>query len=407
MVIIETKKAMDIFLIVPKLIEQSTWGGDYILHFKNWQEKDPFNSLKIGQSYELFSGTKLRVDINSSKEDSHTGELGYAMEPDKIIYAGERDEIISLRSLIKKNPAGVLGKKAHKRFNSEMKVLIKFTQAKGNSFQLHVREKDHSERWYFKPESWYYFEKGLLTLGTKKNIDWEKYEQCVREIDRKIRELAICVSNKKLEVDEAKKTVERIIKNYDPWQFVNLVKVRKHSLVDLSSGGQHHSWEEDAENFPLGNVVYELCMDVMDPISSIRVFDKGKIKDDGSLREVHIDEYFSHIDRTPHINDPKNSFKKAKTIFYDSKVRVEALLRTEYYNLDRIIVAGECMGEFSKLADSFHHLFAKEGEALIRTEMSKVVLSKGHSCFIPAYAKYYSVRPLGGKKCELLKTFVD
>jgi mannose-6-phosphate isomerase class I len=403
----QKEKTIDIFLVIPKLIEQSTWGGDYILHFKNWHEKEPFNSLKIGQSYELFSGTKLRIDISSSKEETHTGELGYAMEPDKIIYAGDKDQIISLASLIRENPAGVLGKKVAQKFNAEMKVLIKFTQSKGNSFQLHVREEDHSDLWQFKPESWYYFEKGLLTLGAKKDINWEEYEQCVWDIDREMQELTARVSKKELDTDEAKKIAEEIIKKHDPWQFVNLVKVGKHGLVDLSSGGQHHSWEEDEENLPLGNVVYELCLDVMDPVSSIRAFDKGKMKSDGSLRDVHIEKYFSHIDRAPHVNDPKNSLKKAKIIFYDSKVKVEALLRTKYYSLDRIVVVGEYVGEFSKLSDSFHHLFMKEGEALISTKTSKVLLSKGHSCFIPAYAKSYTIKSLGRKKSEILKTFVN
>ena len=55
-----------IYLIIPKLIEQPTWGGDYILNFKNWQNQDVFKGLKIGQSYELYSETKLRSDLDSS-----------------------------------------------------------------------------------------------------------------------------------------------------------------------------------------------------------------------------------------------------------------------------------------------------------------------------------------------------
>jgi mannose-6-phosphate isomerase class I len=401
------EKTVDIFLVIPKLIEQSTWGGDYILDFKNWQKKSPFDSLKIGQSYELFSGTKLRTDIRSSKEDSFTGELGYAMEPDKIIYAGDKKKAISLSTLIKKNPAGVLGKKAFARFGSKMKVLIKFTQAKGNSFQLHVREKDETKRWQFKPESWYYFEKGLITLGAKKNIDWGKYEQCVKGVALEMNELSARVAKKELTTDVAKKMAKTIVEEYNPWQFVNLVRVKKEGLIDLSSGGLHHSWEENEKEYPSGNVVYELCMDVMDPVSSIRSFDKGKMKSDGSLRAVHIQKYFSSIDRTVRANDPKNSLKKAKTIFSDSGMKVEALLRTKYYSLDRLIISREYSGKFSRLTDSFHHLFMKEGEALIRTEKSEILLSRGHSCFIPAYAKSYTIKSLGRKKSEILKTFVN
>jgi mannose-6-phosphate isomerase class I len=403
----QKKGTIDIFLVIPKLIEQSTWGGDYILHFKNWQKTAPFNSLKVGQSYELFSGTKLRGDIASSKDTSFTGELGYAMEPDKIIYTGDENKIISLKSLIRKNPTGVLGKKAYARFGPKMKVLIKFTQAKGNSFQLHVQEKDETKRWQFKPESWYYFEKGLITLGAKKNISWENYEQCVKNVDREMKALSVRVLSGEIKLAEAKKVAKDIIEKYNPWQFVNLVKVKKDDLVDLSLGGQHHSWEEDEKNYPLGNVVYELCMDVMDPVSSIRSFDKGKMKSDGSLRAVHIQKYFSSVDRSARANDPKNSLKKAKVIFSDSNIKAEALLRTKYYSLDRIILKGEYAGKFSKLTDSFHHLFMKEGEALISAKTSKVLLSKGHSCFIPAFARSYTIKPAGCRKCEILKTFVS
>ena len=71
-----------LFLVVPKIIEQPTWGGDYILGLKKWRDKAPFPGLKIGQSYELFSGSFLRADIQSSADPAFTGLLAYAADPD-------------------------------------------------------------------------------------------------------------------------------------------------------------------------------------------------------------------------------------------------------------------------------------------------------------------------------------
>jgi len=83
-------KVDKIFLVVPKIIEQPTWGGQYILEKKKWDKRKEFKRLKTGQSYELFSGSKLRGDICSTDDGSFTGEMGYAMEPDKFKYLGQK-----------------------------------------------------------------------------------------------------------------------------------------------------------------------------------------------------------------------------------------------------------------------------------------------------------------------------
>ena len=50
------------YLCVPQLIEQSTWGGGYILEQKGWGKDTRFTGKKFGQSYELSGKTKLLND---------------------------------------------------------------------------------------------------------------------------------------------------------------------------------------------------------------------------------------------------------------------------------------------------------------------------------------------------------
>ena len=402
-----TELTSKIFLIVPKLIEQPTWGGRYILQTKDWTDKKLFKDIKIGQSYELFSGIKLRKDITSSKHPSFTGELGYAMEPGKVFYSGDRKKLISIAKLIEKNPQAVLGEKALKKHGKQIKILIKFTQAKGNSFQIHVKEKDESLKWRFKPESWYYFEPGLLTLGVKNDAVWDEYKNCCLKINEEMEVLSKHVRDKKINFSQAKKKAKEIIRKYNPWQYVNSVKTKKDDLVDLSSGGLHHSWEESDKKYPLGNVLYELCLDVMDPISVLRCFDKGKLKKDGSLRKLNIKDYFKYIGRSTKINNPKNHFIKSQVLFKEKDTKIESLLKTKYYSLDKISTNSEYLGEFTKLNKSFHHLFIKKGKVKVVYNESEVSLTKGHSCFIPASIIEYKIKSLSKKKSEILKTFVS
>lgn len=403
----QSKLNNKIFLIVPKLIEQSTWGGRYILQTKEWIDKKLFKDLKIGQSYELFSETKLRADINSSQDRLFTGELGYAMEPDKIFYRGDKTKLIPIKRLIEKDPKDILGEKVLKKHGGKLKILIKFTQARGNSFQIHVREKDESQKWRFKPESWYYFEPGLLTLGVKKDIDWNKYKKCCLEINEKMKKLSKQIKTNKINLESVKQKVKQIVKKYNPWQYVNIVKTKKDELIDLSYGGLHHSWEEDAQRYPLGNILYELCLDVMDPISVLRCFDKGKVEKDGSLRRLNINDYFQYIDRSEKINNPEHHRIKPKILFKKDDVKIEALLRTKYYSLDKISLKSKYCGEHAKLNGSFHHLFVKTGRVNILYNQSRLSLTKGHSCFIPNSIKQYTINCKSKIKSEVLKTYIS
>jgi len=392
-----------IFLVVPKLIEQPTWGGDYILGLKKWSARKPFKGLKIGQSYELFSGTQLMADVHSSEDPDFTGELGYAADPRRFHFQGDKMRLIPLQSLIKNHPKELLGEIALKKTGKEV-VLVKLTQAKGNSFQLHVKQKDESRKWKSKPESWYYLEPGLLTLGLKKNADINKYKNTCLEIENELKNLSSRIKAKKITYIKAKAEAKKIVEKYNPWKYVNSVKAKKGELIDLSPCGIHHSWEEDEKKYPLGNIVYELCADVMDPVSSIRSFDKGKIKQDGSLRKVQIEDYFKYIDKSPKANDPKAHIMKPKVLYQDENIKIASLLRAKFYCMDEITINENSEHRFST-GGSYNHIYIRSGRAVIKSSARAVILTAGHSCLIPACLKNYEILPVKGK-CEILKTFI-
>ncbi len=367
------------YLIVPKLIEQPTWGGDYILKMKNWSGLDDFMGKKIGQSYELFSGSKLLLNINASTDSRFVGELGSPDEATVFNKTGYEENVdyVSLKEV-----TGLTDKIP----------LIKLNQSNGNSFQLHIKKGLESDRWDPKPETWYYLEDGLVTYGIKKGIDIEDYKNACKKIESEMKKLSNDVKDNKLSLPDAKTKALNLVREVDPWQYVNTHVVKKHSVVDPSAGGIHHSWEEDPGNYPLGNVLYEIQKDVMDPVSTIRSFDKGKLKPDGSIREINIDDYFKYLDTDPSHNDIAKMTPERDG---------NSLIKTPDYSLDIL----EPDDKFEdKTNGSFVHLFVREGGVQVSTDDGQVAVTAGHSCFIPENVLTYSIKPMG-KKSVLLKAY--
>ncbi|HRN70479.1 MAG TPA: hypothetical protein PLS49_04805 [Candidatus Woesebacteria bacterium] len=364
------------YLVIPTLIEQPTWGGDYILKIKNWQDKPALRDLKIGQSYELYGNSLLTKFITNSSDP---------------VFSSTLTETVTLSSLVEKNPEQILGKKIFKKYGN-MPLLIKLNQARGNSFQLHVKPGTQHSRWKPKPESWYFLEDGYISCGIKKGINISTYKQCCVNIEGKMRELSNQVLTGQKDIKSAREEAQKYIKEQNPWQFINLYKTNKYDLIDLSQGGVHHSWEENSD-LPLGNIVYEVQVDVMDEFCTIRGFDQGKIKDDGSIREIHVNDYFEFMDTSLEMNNI-NNLKRTR--------QGNNLLQTPYYSLDILELENK---HSESLTDSFHHIYVQEGRVEIVASEGSIVLTKGHSCFIPYETGTYTITPQ--EKSTLLKTYIS
>lgn len=364
------------YLILPELVEQPTWGGNYILQLKKWQDKQNLQKMKIGQSYELFGASLLTDSIVDTTDPS---------------FAPSIVDATILDDFVNKNPSEILGKKVFEKYG-KMPLLIKLNQARGNSFQLHIKPGQDHPRWKPKPESWYFLEDGYISCGIKKGIDVKVYKQTCVNIEEKMRELSKQVQLGDKNVEIARQEAQNYIKEQNPWQFINLYKTKKYDLIDLSQGGVHHSWEAHDE-FPLGNIVYEVQLDVMDEFCTIRSFDQGKIKEDGDIREIHIDDYFTFLDVSEEMNNINNLKRTRKE---------NNLLHTPYYALDVIEITNR---QAVKIEDSFNHIYVQEGDIQIQTPNGSVRVTTGHSCFIPHSVASYDITT-NVSKSIVLKTYI-
>jgi mannose-6-phosphate isomerase class I len=150
----------------------------------------------------------------------------------------------------------------------------------------------------------------------------------------------------------------------------------------MSRGGMHHSWQD------AGNILYEIQQDRMDPVSTLRCFDQGKIKDDGTIREINIDDYFKYLDTSAETNDV-------------SKIKKDKLI-TPYYAMDVIEVK-----EKIKLikANSFVHFYVREGDVIVETSEGKVRMTAGYSCFVCQEASNVWLKP-NLPNSLVLKTYI-
>jgi hypothetical protein len=162
------------YILIPNLIEQSTWGGSYICSKKRLNLPD-IAIKKFGQSYELYEDSN--VTMNFDTRHHPVIELGNSDNPKQYIrIGGTNDTVYALSDIIRQNPLQVLGISPLRKHGQTIQLLIKFTQAKSNSYQLHVKKEDPLYAWKPKPESWYFFEPGLVTLGIRNLDDVPAYQ---------------------------------------------------------------------------------------------------------------------------------------------------------------------------------------------------------------------------------------
>ena len=357
-----------------ELIEQPSWGGQYIIDLKGLAEDPQWKGKKVGQSYEMAKAAKL-------------------IDPDG-------GQVHPLSELIAADPSGFLGQKVVDKHGPDLSLLIKLTQAKGNSFQVHLPVGQTLGHWVPKPEAWFYLAPGLYTFGLKPNTDFEAYSRVLHTLDDDMARLSREVKAGRFTVDEARAQAHDRIGALDPFGYVNLVEAQTDDVVDLTPGSIHHSWEQDDARFPDGNLVYEVQLDVPDDQCSMRGFDKGKFLEDGSLRPTHVADYLATLGRDPDHNDVSRHLSKPQVVSEGNGGRTESIFRTPYFCSDRLIVsAGASLPQ--SLADGFHHLFVHAGTPTV----AGLALSQGRSYVLPASLGGYAIEA-GDQDAVLLKTYL-
>lgn len=336
------------YFIVPKLIPQPTWGGNYIATYKGITNP-VITTEKIGQSYELCGTTMLSTESDPTKIPLEIADPKTGTTIDVI---GDKNAMFPLQELIESDPEAVLGRSYLEVYGSSMQILIKFTQAKGNSFQVHVRpgheiwNEGRMASWKPKPESWYFLENGRATLGLKAGVDLSEYKEVCAKIQNQVEMIASQVKDGSLTIASARAQIQMMLRTEDPYQFVNTVDLPKGAVIDLSSGGIHHSWEE-GQSLPDGNIVYEVQREVMDEDCTLRSFDKGKIGDDGLVRPVHIDDYFAALDNDPDHNALDSLVRSVDSAMIFSSPSYETLYNQREESLDTFLGSTSFIHRFS------------------------------------------------------------
>lgn len=384
------------YYIVPLLIEQPTWGGQYITTAKSITENEVV-SKKIGQAYELAQESLLTPTF-----DQPSYLYATATSINQSTQFGSA-ETLSLASLIETDPVKVLGENVVNLYGPKMPLLIKFTQALSNSYQVHVKKGQEFNQWLPKPESWYFFEQGKATLGLAADCDVEAYKKRCHEIHDFATEVSKQVQSGKINLATATEQLTEYISDSHPSEFVNTIFPNADVVIDLSQGGIHHSWETDL-SLSNGNILYEVQHDVKDEFCTMRSFDQGKLKDDGSIRDLTIDDYFAALDTDPVANDP-TSFLKPVEQTTDQTAQVKKLFTTPYYTLTSLTLTGTYSGQETNTEKSgFHHLFVKKGAVTIEANNQRFPLKTGWSLFIPANTNQYSL--VTDSTAEVLKTTI-
>lgn len=357
-----------------ELIEQPSWGGRYIIDLKGLSDDPEWQGKKVGQSYEMAKSAKL-IDPGSG-------------------------EVHSLSDLIAQDALGLLGGAVVEKFGTDLSLLIKLTQAKGNSFQVHLPEGETLGHWEPKPEAWFYLAPGLYTFGLKAGTSFEAYSNVLRTIDDEMHRLSREVQAGKRTVEDARQQAQQRIQTLDPFAYVNIVEAATDDIVDLTAGGIHHSWEQDDARFPEGNLVYEVQVDVPDERCSMRGFDKGKFLDNGSVRPTHVHDYLTTIVQDPEHNELSRHIRRPQVLEDVHQAKTESLFRTPYFNLDRLTVnGGASLGQ--SLATGFHHLFLHAGTARI----GETKLEQGRSYVVPAVLGEYRIEA-DDQDVVILKTYL-
>ena len=359
------------YLVIPKLIDQPTWGGDYIIKLKKWGDITYYKNKKIGQSFELYGESLLATDIYSTK-DSGFSPASKGIPINSVLTNGKT-----------------------------VPLLIKINQALGNSFQLHIKPGEKLNNWLPKPETWYFLENGSITLGLNAQKDIKEYERVCTEIDSYMKNLSSEILTGKTSVNVARSKAKKFIASKNPWKYVNCFNVNKGSIIDLSEGAIHHSWEDNKNHSPLGNVVFEVQIDASDDDATIRSFDQGKIKDDGTIRSLNIEDYFLAIDK----DLIKNSLN------YHLKLpSKDEFIKTKFYCVDLITLSqnDKFLQNNQKFLENkgFSHYYVESGEVDVISDGNRDInVTAGHSFFIPDSLNTYTI--IGKvKDTKILKTYL-
>ena len=323
----------------------------------------PLKFVEIYKPY-IWGGQNLRKLGKPIKEGQIVAESWEVSDHNDDISIVENGPLAgkSLRELIKMYGEDISPKTENGRFP----ILIKYIDAnKRLSVQVHPDDEyartHESPNELGKRECWYIMEAppgAELIMGIRKGID--------------------------------KKSFIKMIKENRIEDGLNKIKVKKGDFIYIKTGTVHALLE--------GIMVCEIQEN---SDTTYRLYDWGRVGNDGKPRPLHIDKALDVIYFPP--ENEYNNYIKSLLIDYDKNLEngSQKLIRSKYFNIDFLrysIAFKQSMGKYH-----FHTLNILKGEGLLKYKSGFEKIMRGDTILVPRPINEYEIETNG---IEMLKTFL-
>lgn len=304
----------------------------------------------------IWGGTKLR-DVfgkeSSLQRLAESWELSCHPDGESIVCGGEADGV-KLSELIAKHPE-ILGRNCE-RF-SGFPVLVKLIDAKDDlSVQVHPDDEyaHKYENDNGKTEMWYVIDadpNAELVYGFREKLTKEEFRRAVEE-------------NTLMDM-------------------VNRVPVKKGDVFFIEPGTLHAIGKGIliAEIQQSSNVTY-------------RVYDYGRVGNDGKPRELHIEKALEVTNTQP------SDYRRPVYGMELDGVVVQLLADCEYFNVNRERIISEA--QLCSDESSFSHVLVIGGSGELVSENCSLPLNMGASVFVPAGSGNYVIKG----NCDVIITTI-
>ncbi len=311
------------------ILKEKIWGGQKLITVL-----DKKSELKnIGESWEI-------SDVKGDTSIVNNGALkGH-----------------SLKTLLETYKSDLVGKKNYELFKNKFPLLIKYIDAKKDlSVQIHPNDKLAKERHnsYGKTEMWY-----VMQAEEEANL--------------------IIDFNKKI---TAKDYLSHLKSSTLP-QILNFNKVNVGDTYFIGVGRVHAigAGVMLAEIQQTSDITY-------------RIYDWGRVDNEGNSRELHNDLAIDAIDF-----DMKNDYKIS---YSKNENKVNEMVDCNYFTTNYLPLKNNFKKENTK--DSFLIYMCVEGSAKICSKTYSVNFKKGETVLVPAAVKHFEIKT---KNATLLEVYV-
>lgn len=249
----------------------------------------------------------------------------------------------TLREILQADPAGIMGTRVD---GTQFPLLIKLIDAKQKlSVQVHPNDETAAQcGGEAKTEMWYLLgdNKTQVYCGLNEGVTRASFQQAVAD--------------------------------GTSGETLRPVPVEKGSAVFVR-GGRVHAIDKDC-------LILEIQQNSN---TTYRIYDWGRMGNNGKPRELHIDQAIEVINW----NDHENPLVEPKVLVDTETLQCMEVLKCEYFRLEKLTFSASL--EVPMSGKTFHALFVAEGEAQISWEGGSDTARAGESVLIPATLGSYTL----------------